>query len=88
MGLSEVRRAVRRANEIVGEARPVAVRSASRDEAERLGYGVPDEAEGVVRLVEAQGFDLQPCSGTHPRSTSEVGAVVALNRVTEARRVP
>lgn len=89
VGLSEVRRAVRRANEIVGEARPVVVRSVSRDEAERLGCGVPDEAEGVVRLVEAQGFDVQPCSGTHPRSTSEVGAVVALRaeRVKGATRL-
>ena len=31
-----------------------------------------------MRLVEAEGFDLQPCGGTHPRNTSEVGVVVVL----------
>jgi alanyl-tRNA synthetase len=32
-----------------------------------------------VRLIEAQGFDLQACSGTHPRSTAEVGVVLVLS---------
>ena len=28
--------------------------------------------------MEAEGFDRQPCGGTHPRTTSEVGVVVVL----------
>ena len=36
------------------------------------------EAGNAVRLVEAAGFDLQACSGTHPRSTAEVGVVLVL----------
>jgi alanyl-tRNA synthetase len=28
--------------------------------------------------VEAEGFDRQPCGGTHPRNTSEVGVIVVL----------
>jgi alanyl-tRNA synthetase len=34
------------------------------------------EAGERVRIIEAQGFDLQACSGTHPRSTAEVGVVL------------
>jgi len=73
-----VRAAERRANEIVWEARPVRVRVVARAEAEGLGVKVPDEAGDAVRLVDAEGFDLQACGGTHPRSTSEVGVVVVL----------
>jgi alanyl-tRNA synthetase len=74
----QVSAAVRRANEVVWEARPVAVRTVTRAEAEATGVHVPEQAGDSVRLVEASGFDLQPCGGTHPRSTSEVGVVLAL----------
>jgi alanyl-tRNA synthetase len=67
--------AERRANEVVREARPVEVRVVSRSEALALGVAPPEEAGDAVRLVEARGFDLQPCGGTHPRSTAEVGAI-------------
>ena len=54
------------------------MREVTRAEAQRLGVKVPDEAGDAVRLVEADGFDLQACGGTHPRTTSEVGVVVVL----------
>jgi len=86
-----------RANEIVGQARPVSVREVTRAEAESLLagetgrlHGAPapdhraqsrsaralDEAGERIRIVEAQGFDRQACSGTHPRTTAEVGVVL------------
>jgi alanyl-tRNA synthetase len=71
-----VRAAERRTNEVVWEARPVTVRTVSRREAEALGVRPPEEAGDSVRLVDAEGFDRQPCGGTHPRNTAEVGAVV------------
>jgi alanyl-tRNA synthetase len=74
----QVRAAEQRTNEIVWEARPVTVRTLTRTAAETLGVLVPPEAGDAVRLVEAEGFDLQPCGGTHPRSTAEVGVVVVL----------
>jgi len=35
----------------------------------------PPRGKGSVRLLEIDGVDLQPCGGTHLRSTAEVGAV-------------
>jgi len=96
----DLRKAERRTNEIVWQARPVSVREVTRQEAESLlageigrlhGGPAPDgraqsrsaraldEAGERIRLIEAQGFDLQACSGTHPRSTAEVGVVLVLS---------
>lgn len=72
---AQVRVAETRANEVVWEARPVSVRTVSAEEARGLGAPPPEGVEDDVRLVEAQGFDLQPCGGTHPRSTAEVGVI-------------
>jgi misacylated tRNA(Ala) deacylase len=35
----------------------------------------PPRGKGEVRLLEIQGVDLQPCGGTHLRSTAEVGRI-------------
>jgi len=35
----------------------------------------PPKGTGKVRLIEIVGYDLQPCGGTHVRSTAEIGAV-------------
>jgi alanyl-tRNA synthetase len=69
-----------RTNEIVWESRPVRVRVVTRREAEALGAHAAEEAGDEIRLVEAEGFDLQPCGGTHPGRTSEVGVVVVLGQ--------
>jgi alanyl-tRNA synthetase len=76
----QVRLAEVRTNGVVWEARPVEVKVVSRAEARALGVEPPPEAGEAIRLVEAQGFDLQPCGGTHPRSTAEVGVVLVLGR--------
>ena len=78
VGAAQVNAAVRRANDVVWEGREVSVRSVTRAEAQAQGVDVPEQAGDEVRLVEAQGFDKQPCGGTHPRRTSEVGFVLAL----------
>lgn len=48
------------------EARPELVRTLSVR---------PPKGAGMVRLLEIEGVDLQPCGGTHLRSTGEVGQV-------------
>lgn len=35
----------------------------------------PPELDGMVRLVDIDGIDTQPCGGTHVSNTSEIGAV-------------
>jgi misacylated tRNA(Ala) deacylase len=35
----------------------------------------PPRGKGAIRLLDIEGVDLQPCGGTHLRSTAEVGAV-------------
>jgi alanyl-tRNA synthetase len=72
----QARAAARRANEIVWEARPVRVSTLSVAEARAQALEPPGALEGDVRIVEAEGFDRQPCGGTHPRTTAEVGIVV------------
>jgi misacylated tRNA(Ala) deacylase len=42
----------------------------------------PPRGTGRVRLIEIAGLDLQPCGGTHVRSTTEIGAV----RVTQIEK--
>lgn len=78
VGDAAVRAAEARANAVVAEARPVAVTNVDRAAALTLGVRVPDEAGDRVRLVDAEGFDRQACSGTHPRRTSEAGVVLVL----------
>ena len=49
------------------------------DRAQNRSARALDEAGDRIRLIEAQGFDLQACGGTHPRSTAEVGVVLVLS---------
>jgi misacylated tRNA(Ala) deacylase len=42
----------------------------------------PPMGTGRVRLIEIVGLDLQPCGGTHVRSTAEIGVV----RVTQIEK--
>jgi alanyl-tRNA synthetase len=77
---AQVEAAESRANEIVWSARPVRVVEVSAAEARARGVEPPPGAGDRVRLVEAEGFDVQPCSGTHPRSTAEVGAILVVGR--------
>ena len=35
----------------------------------------PPKITGKIRLLEIENVDLQPCGGTHVKSTSEVGQV-------------
>jgi misacylated tRNA(Ala) deacylase len=39
----------------------------------------PPRGSGMVRLVDIEGIDLQPCGGTHVRRTGEIGLVEVTN---------
>jgi alanyl-tRNA synthetase len=89
VGEEQARAAERRANEVVWEARPVRVSTVSADQARAEGLDLPDGVTENVRIVDAEGFDRQPCGGTHPRTTAEVGCIVitALERYKVGTRV-
>jgi alanyl-tRNA synthetase len=89
VGDDQARAAERRANEVAWEARPVRVSILTAAEARAQGLEPPEGVEADVRVVEAEGFDRQPCGGTHPRTTAEVGAIVvtALERYKGGTRV-
>lgn len=46
-----------------------------REELVRTMSVKPPMGQGRVRLMEVAGVDLQPCGGTHVKSTSEIGRV-------------
>ncbi|MET0622639.1 MAG: DHHA1 domain-containing protein [Pyrinomonadaceae bacterium] len=72
-----VERAVDRANEIVWGDRAVRVHQVTPGEAARMPLRKDSEREGLLRVIEIEGFDYSPCGGTHARSTGEVGVIVA-----------
>ena len=78
-----------RANDVVWQARPVRVSVLSADEARATGLEPPEGVTAGIRVVEAEGFDRQPCGGTHPASTAEVGVILVtgLERYKRGTRV-
>jgi alanyl-tRNA synthetase len=76
VGEEQARAAERRASEVAWEARPVRLALLTVAEARAEGLEPPEGIEDGVRVVEVDGFDRQPCGGTHPRTTAEVGVIV------------
>ncbi len=66
---------------LVEDNHPVSCRWITEDELDanpelvRTMSVQPPRGKGSIRLLEIAGVDLQPCGGTHLRSTAEVGAV-------------
>jgi misacylated tRNA(Ala) deacylase len=71
-----------RLTELVGRDAPVSERWITDEELDANPGLVktmsvkPPRGSGRVRLVEIAGIDLQPCGGTHVRTTGEIGGVV------------
>jgi misacylated tRNA(Ala) deacylase len=86
----------RRLNELVLADHPATPRWISdaelalRPELVRTMSVKPPMGQGQVRLLDIEGVDLQPCGGTHIRSTGEIGRVEVLkieNKGKQNRRV-
>lgn len=71
-------------NEIILEDRIVAVRFGTAEELAEAGIRKQVDREGVLRAIEIEGFDRQPCGGTHLARTGQAGLL--LIRKTERRR--
>jgi len=71
-----------RVNEMIARNAPVTERWITDEELEANPSLVktmsvkPPMGTGRVRLVSIEGLDLQPCGGTHVRTTGEIGPVV------------
>ena len=67
--------------ELVRADHPVSCRWISEDELDanpqlvRTMSVQPPRGRGAIRLLEIESIDLQPCGGTHVKSTSEVGLI-------------
>jgi alanyl-tRNA synthetase len=77
--------AERAANQIVFEDRPVTVRYGTAAELSRLGVRREVEREGLLRAIEIESADLQPCGGTHVKSTGQIGMIL-VRRCTKIRQ--
>ena len=81
--------AERRVNEIIFDDRVVAVRFGTAEELAEAGIRKKVEREGVLRAIEVEGFDRQPCGGTHLERTGQTGLLLIrkLERNREAWRL-
>jgi alanyl-tRNA synthetase len=77
--------AERAANLVVFEDRPVTVRYGTADQLSRLGVRKEIDRKGILRAIEIEGADLQPCGGTHVKRTGQIGLVL-VRRCTKVRQ--
>lgn len=68
--------AQRGANAIIFEDRRVNVRYGTPHELAEQGVRKDVEREGILRAIEIEALDLQPCGGTHVKSTGLIGLVL------------
>ncbi len=75
----EVRAAESLANEVIEQNRTVRARQVALAEAATLPLRKrPPGRDGLLRLVDIDGFDLTACGGTHVAGTAEVGLIKVL----------
>lgn len=77
--------AERAANQIVFEDRAVTMRYGTAAQLAELGVRKEVERSGILRAIEIEGVELQPCGGTHVKSTGQIGMVVT-RRCTKIRQ--
>jgi alanyl-tRNA synthetase len=77
--------AERAANQIIAEDRPVNVRYGTAEQFAEMGVRKQVERTGILRAIEIEGADLQPCGGTHVKSTAQIG-IVLVRRCTKIRQ--
>jgi alanyl-tRNA synthetase len=77
--------AERAANQVIFEDRPVTVRYGTAEQFAKLGVRKEVERSGILRAIEIEGADLQPCGGTHVKRTAEIGMIL-VRRCTKIRQ--
>ncbi|MCC5804407.1 alanyl-tRNA editing protein [Rossellomorea vietnamensis] len=79
MSESDALKAEELANQIIREARPIKTKWVTEAELSSYPLRKQPSVTGEIRLVIIPDFDYNGCGGTHPRSTSEVGAIKILD---------
>jgi alanyl-tRNA synthetase len=80
-----LRGAQRAANAVIFEDRPVNVRYGTAGQLAQRGVRKEVDRKGILRAVEIEAADLQPCGGTHVKSTGQIGLVL-VRRCTKIRQ--
>jgi len=73
------------ANAVIFQDRPVTVRYGTASQLAELGARKEVHREGILRAIEIEGADLQPCGGTHVKSTGQIGMIL-VRRCTKIRQ--
>lgn len=68
--------AERAANQVIFEDRAVTVRYGTADELAKLGVRKEVDRKGILRAIEIEAADLQPCGGTHVKRTGQIGVLL------------
>jgi alanyl-tRNA synthetase len=68
--------AERAANRVIFEDRPINVRYGTQEQLAQMGVRKEVERTGILRAIEIEGADLQPCGGTHVRRTAQIGMLL------------
>lgn len=64
------------ANEIIWQNRPIHIRFATLEQAQKLPLRkIPPVESGKLRLIEVEDFDLTACGGTHVQNSGSVGQI-------------
>jgi alanyl-tRNA synthetase len=77
--------AERAANRIIFEDRPINVRYGTQEQLAEMGVRKEVERTGILRAIEIEGADLQPCGGTHVRRSAQIGMLL-VRRCTKMRQ--
>jgi alanyl-tRNA synthetase len=75
----------RAANQVIFENRPITVRYGTSEQLAKLGVRKEVPREGILRAIEIESADLQPCGGTHVKSTGQIGLIL-VRRCTKVRQ--
>jgi alanyl-tRNA synthetase len=68
--------AERRTNEIIFADRPVNILFGTAEELAAAGIRKQVDREGILRAIEIEEFDRQPCGGTHVSRTGQIGMIL------------
>jgi alanyl-tRNA synthetase len=77
--------AERAANRIIFEDRPINVRYGTQEQLAEMGVRKEVQRTGILRAIEIEGADLQPCGGTHVRRSAQIGMLL-VRRCTKMRQ--